>query len=89
MGKGERDKLEVKRRGKSRGKGRKGREERWKKNWGKRWKGERHKYHSTDGIPAYRVGWKNNTQMSVKSVKWPQLAVGSCHGYRPHAAVVV
>lgn len=28
---------------------------------GKRWKGERHNYHSTDGIPACRVGWKNNT----------------------------
>lgn len=38
---------------------------------------------------ACRVGWKNNTQLSVKSVKWPQLTVSSCHGYCPHSAVIV
>lgn len=54
---------------------------------GSGWKGEWHKCHSTDGIPcsSSRVG-KRNTQLSVK---WPQLTVGSCHGYRPRRAVVV
>lgn len=36
----------------------------------------------TDGIPACRVGWRNNKL----SVKCPQLAVSSCHGYCPHTA---
>lgn len=34
-------------------------------------------------------GGKTHTQLSLKSVKWPQLAVSSYHGYRPCSAVIV
>lgn len=35
------------------------------------------------------LGGKRDTQLSFKSVKWPQLTVSSCHGYWPHSAVIV
>lgn len=32
---------------------------------------------------------KQHTSVSLQSVKCPQLAVSSCHGYTPHTAIIV